>query len=354
MIAVYIALCIVVGYIFGCFSTAYVVGKMNNIDIREHGSQNAGTTNALRTLGKKAGAVVLLGDFIKAFIAILVMMLALKNVGLDINMIKLVTGFGVVLGHNFPFWLNFKGGKGIAVTGAVIIAFSFPNNPVCFWVCLVLFIGLIAFTKYVSVGSLAVVTAFFAYNAIVFKDVDNYLIIVATTFLFTASGIFMHRANIKRLINGTENKLGAKKKNQNAANSQMNANNMNNMQNNMMQNNMMQNNMNNMQNNMMQNNMNNMQNNMIQNNMNNMQNNMMQNNINNMQNNNFNNSNDSMKTSSLYDTNYMNQVRGNKIKSNKSEDNYKAYDACDTIDETRELNESELNDNYSNDYYKNI
>jgi glycerol-3-phosphate acyltransferase PlsY len=332
---------------------------MNNIDIREHGSQNAGTTNALRTLGKKAGAVVLLGDFIKAFIAIIIMILALKSTGLDINIVKLVTGFGVVLGHNFPFWLNFKGGKGIAVTGAVIIAFSFPNNPVCFWVCLALFVGLILFTKYVSVGSLAVVTAFLAYNAIVFKEAENYMIIVAVTFLFTISGIYMHRANIQRLLNGTENKLNLKKKTGNVANAQNNMNNnmqnnmmqngMNNMQNNMMQNNMnnMQSNMNNMQNGMLQNNM--MQNNMMQNNMNNMQNNMMQNDMGNMQS----DFNDNNKTSSLYNTNYINQVRRKKVNANVSDDSFKAYDACDTMDETRELNETELMDNYSSDY-KNI
>ncbi|MBE5935292.1 MAG: glycerol-3-phosphate 1-O-acyltransferase PlsY [Lachnospiraceae bacterium] len=381
MIAVFIALCLVVGYIFGCFSTAYVVGKINKIDIREHGSQNAGTTNTIRTLGKKAGIVVFLGDCIKAVLAMLIMFLALQNTELDIETIKLATGFGAVLGHNFPFWLNFKGGKGIAVTGAVIIAFSMPNHIVCFFVCLILFVGFVKITKYVSLGSLSVVTAFLAYNVIVFNGDSNYVRIVILTLAFTVSAFIMHRENIKRLLNGTENKTGQNKKpnnmmqnnNMQNMNNNMMQNNMQNMNNNMMQNNNMQNmnnmmqnnNMQNMNNNMMQNNnMQNMNNNMMQNNnMQNMNGNMMQNN--NMQNMNGNvmqnnngqsGDNNSRQTSGLYSTGYINQIRANLSKKANKKDNdyYKAYDSYDTMDETRELSENEINENYNSDYYKNI
>lgn len=327
MIAVYIALCLVVGYMFGCISTAYIVGKMNNIDIREHGSQNAGTTNAMRTLGKKAGIIVFLGDCIKAVVPMIIMYFVITglNIDLDIETMKLAVGFGAVLGHNFPFWLNFRGGKGIAVTSAVILAFCLPVYWLCPAIALALFIAIVLITKYVSLGSLIVVTTFLAYNAIMFRGQDNYLRIVIITFLFAASGFFMHRANIVRLLNGTENKIGSKKKN---------------MQGNM-QSNMMNQNMNNMQNNMMNQNMNNMQNNMMNQNMNNMQNNNMQQNVNNMQNN----------TMPLYNEDYLKQIKPNQKKfdnNSKEEEFYQAYDSCETIDETRALSESELENYYKN------
>ena len=176
-----------------------------------------------------------------------------------------------------------------------------------------------------SLGSLIVVTTFLAYNAIMFRGQDNYLRIVIITFLFAASGFFMHRANIVRLLNGTENKIGSKKKN---------------MQGNM-QSNMMNQNMNNMQNNMMNQNMNNMQNNMMNQNMNNMQNNNMQQNVNNMQNN----------TMPLYNEDYLKQIKPNQKKfdnNSKEEEFYQAYDSCETIDETRALSESELENYYKN------
>ena len=354
MIAVYIALCLVVGYIFGCISTAYIVGKVKNIDIREHGSQNAGTTNAMRTLGKKAGIIVFLGDSIKAVLAMLLMFIILKNTELDIETIKLATGFGAVLGHNFPFWLNFKGGKGIAVTGAVILSFCLPVHWACPAIAILLFTLIIKITKYVSLGSLAVVTTFLAYNAIVFVDNDNYIRIVVLTFLFTLSGFFMHRANIKRLLNGTENKVGAKKNvdvNQSINNNVQSNVKYQNMNNNMQGNMMNQNMYNNMQGNMMNQNMNNnMQGNMMNQNMyNNMQGNMMNQNMYN----NIPNNKEEIKTSNLYTPDYLEQVKNYRDNSNNIDKNehYKAYDSCDTVDETRALSESELTDN---NYYKNI
>ena len=109
--------CLLIGYGFGLFQTGYFYGKRNGIDIRKHGSGNAGTTNALRTMGKKAGAITLLGDCMKAVLAILLVTLIFqKGHPEEIMLLKLYAGAGCVLGHNFPFYMNFKGGKGIAAS----------------------------------------------------------------------------------------------------------------------------------------------------------------------------------------------------------------------------------------------
>ena len=196
-------LALVVGYFFGTFQTGYFYGKAHGIDVREHGSGNSGTTNTLRTLGWKAGAVTFFGDLFKAIIAVLIF-----------KCIELYAGFGAVLGHNFPFFLSFKGGKGIACTSGVILAVC----PIAAPICLVLFILAVAITRYVSLGSILVVISFLI-QAIVFNHMGllgvsgNYAVefdILAAC--FTAMAIWRHRANIKRLLSGTENKFGQKAK----------------------------------------------------------------------------------------------------------------------------------------------
>ena len=152
-------LCLLLGYCFGLVQTSYIYGKLHGIDIREYGSGNAGTTNALRVLGKRAGLVVLLGDFLKAAIACI----AARFIGIYffpeiIYPLIFWAGFGVVIGHNYPFYMSFKGGKGIAATAGVIFG---TLDWRIMAVCLVSFIVVTAVTKYVSVGSLVVVTLFF-------------------------------------------------------------------------------------------------------------------------------------------------------------------------------------------------
>lgn len=200
-----IIICLIVGYAFGCFSTGYVVGKANHVDIRKYGSGNAGTTNALRTLGWKAGVITYIGDLLKAIIAILLM----RNVIFaDVEysqLLGLYTGLGVVLGHNYPFWLKFKGGKGIAVTSGVMAAFDPRLIP--FFV--VTFLVVVAITRYVSLGSLLMSLLFPIWIAVTHPG-DLHMLIIGI--LYAASAFYMHRANIKRLLNGTENKLGQKVK----------------------------------------------------------------------------------------------------------------------------------------------
>jgi len=215
-LAVIIAVCIMIGYAFGCVSVAYIVGRINKIDIREHGSGNAGTTNVMRVLGKQAGIVVYIGDCIKCVLAIVVAIcvfaFGFKDDSINITLVKLVTGFGVVLGHNYPFWLKFKGGKGIAVTSAVILTVCLPEH----WICPIIAIGsfalIVKLTRYVSLGSLMLVFIFSAYVVIALRSETNHTTMTVFAFLFAVSAIFSHKSNIKRLLNGTENKVSKKKK----------------------------------------------------------------------------------------------------------------------------------------------
>lgn len=196
-----IIFCLIFGYLFGCFSTAYFVGKINKVDIRKYGSGNVGTTNALRTLGAKAGAITLIGDVFKAVIPILLIKFLFFPDYNYTDLIALYTGLGVVLGHNYPFWLKFKGGKGIAATGGVMAAF----DPLIIPIGLPLFVLAVAITRYVSVGSL-VVAVLFPIWIVIRHPGDIHMLIVAL--IFMGSAFVKHRSNIKRLMNGTENKIG--------------------------------------------------------------------------------------------------------------------------------------------------
>lgn len=204
-----------IGYVFGLFQTGYLYGRSQGIDIRNEGSGNAGTTNSLRVLGVKAGLITFLGDLFKAILAVVAVYLLYRDA--DPNMeriLGLYAGFGAVLGHNFPFYLKFKGGKGIACTSGMILAVCPMTAPVC----LVLFVGSIAITRYVSLGSILVVTSYLV-QVIVFGQL-GYLHLDAayrTEFYvvsacFTAMGLWRHRENIRRLLSGTENKINLKSK----------------------------------------------------------------------------------------------------------------------------------------------
>jgi glycerol-3-phosphate acyltransferase PlsY len=193
------------GYVFGCFSTGYFVGKMNRVDIRKYGSGNIGTTNALRTLGAKAGVITLAGDALKAVIPILLVRFLIFP-GFDrLQLLVLYTGLGVVLGHNYPAWMHFKGGKGIAATGGVFAAF----DPLIIPIGLPLFILVVAVTRYVSLGSLLIAVLMPVWVLIRYPG-DIHMLILSV--IFFALAVIKHRANIKRLINGTENKIGQRVK----------------------------------------------------------------------------------------------------------------------------------------------
>lgn len=200
-----IVICLVSGYLFGCFSTGYIISKIYHVDIRKYGSGNVGTTNALRTLGWKAGVLTFLGDFLKAVIPIIVVRYLIFQDVDYAQLLALYTGFGVVLGHNYPFWLNFKGGKGIAVTTGVMAAF----DPLLIPFFIIIFMIAVVITRYVSVGSLLIAILFPVWIGVRYPGQIHMLIIAI---LYALSAFYTHRANIKRLLNGSENKLGQKAK----------------------------------------------------------------------------------------------------------------------------------------------
>lgn len=197
-----------VAYLIGSISTAIIVGRfMAGDDIRSHGSGNAGATNALRTYGKKAAVFVVLGDCLKAVAAILVGMIEAKVIGANAQTIQLavyIAGVGAVLGHNFPLYFKFRGGKGILVSTVAIL---FADWKIGLAV-IVFSILIMAITRYVSLGSVLGSVALVILGFIFHFGDTPYLIFAV---ILAVSAIFMHRGNIKRLINGTENKLGSKK-----------------------------------------------------------------------------------------------------------------------------------------------
>ncbi len=202
-------ICLVIGYVFGMFQTAYIYGKLHGIDIRDYGSGNAGTTNTMRVLGTKAGLLVLLCDIVKCILAVVVTDLIFGESYPDmLYLLKMYAATGAILGHNFPFYLHFKGGKGIAATAGMILSF----HPYLIPMGVILFFGAFFTTHYVSLGSLLVYAGFFI-ELIVLGQMDifgmpqNLLIemyIIAG--VLTIMAYYKHRGNIKRLLSGTERK----------------------------------------------------------------------------------------------------------------------------------------------------
>ena len=210
-----ILLCLAVGYAFGNIPNGYLYAKSHGIDIYKEGSGNPGTTNVLRTLGKKAGFTVLMMDIAKCMLPIFFMVLFFKPENEDLkSLILMATGIGAILGHNFPCIPKVRGGKGVACTGALLIALS----PLYTFCLLLFFILVVLITGYVSLGSMLAITVFFL--SVVFFGKSSllfpfseavYLPMCALSFLLMALLIFQHRGNIRRLLNGTENRFGKKK-----------------------------------------------------------------------------------------------------------------------------------------------
>lgn len=205
--AIRIIACLIAGYLMGTISTGYIVGKLSKVDIRSYGSGNAGTTNAFRVLGRKAGIITFIGDFLKAFIPIILIKFVIWPELPYLELLELLFGLGCVLGHNYPVWLHFKGGKGIAVTGGVFVAY----DPLILIPGTILFAACVLLTKYVSVGSLVIALLFPIWIGVRSFGDAYYVAIVAVAVCYTVSAFIRHKANIVRLMNGTENKIGQHK-----------------------------------------------------------------------------------------------------------------------------------------------
>lgn len=194
---------ILVSYFIGSISTSYIIAKrMIGVDIRTQGSGNAGSTNVLRTLGKKAGILTFVGDLLKGVVAVLIAKVIATIAHTDVATASYIAVVFVVIGHNWPIYLGFRGGKGVATSLGAMIAV----NPVIALSCFVFFILIVYVTKYVSLGSVLGICT----SPIIMFFIGNYKGLAVTLFL-SASVIFKHRENIKRLLNGTERKIGEKK-----------------------------------------------------------------------------------------------------------------------------------------------
>ena len=201
--------CLAIGYVFGLFQTSYIYGKAHGIDIRDYGSGNAGTTNMLRTLGTKAGIITFFGDCLKCMLAVAVVCLMFgENYGEMLPLLKMYAASGTILGHNFPFYLNFRGGKGIAATAGLVLSF----DSVMSVIGIITFFAIFFFTHYVSLGSL-VVYAGILIEVIVLGQMGHFAMtqpllveLYILTALLTAMAYWKHRGNIVRLLQGTERK----------------------------------------------------------------------------------------------------------------------------------------------------
>ena len=207
--------CLAVGYLFGIFQTGYIYGRVHGIDIRKYGSGNSGSTNALRVMGKKAGLTVFAGDFLKTVIPCMAVRFVFKDQPDYAYVYMLYIGLGVILGHNYPFYLHFKGGKGIASMAGILVSMDWRVTLVC----AALFLGAVIITRYVSLGSILVVISFFL-QMLIYGSWGDYRVsegslmeFFAISFILMAMAIWRHKTNIKRLLSGTENKLWGGKKN---------------------------------------------------------------------------------------------------------------------------------------------
>ena len=210
-----LCVCFIFGYIFGNIPNGYLYAKSQGGDIYHQGSGNPGSTNVLRTLGKRAGITVLLMDIAKCMVPIFLMILFWKPANEDQKtLILMLTGIGAILGHNFPILPGVKGGKGVACTGALLIALAplYTLGLLCFFILIVLT------TKYVSLGSVLSVFVFFlsvllmGKSGILFPFSEAvYLPMCGLSLFLALLCLFQHRENMKRLMNGTENKFGKNK-----------------------------------------------------------------------------------------------------------------------------------------------
>ncbi|MBE6642152.1 MAG: glycerol-3-phosphate 1-O-acyltransferase PlsY [Ruminococcaceae bacterium] len=195
-----LVLILLIAYLLGSINFAMFISKRKyKDDIREHGSGNAGMTNMMRTYGKKAAGLTLAGDALKTLIAVLIGYLVMGGDG------AYVAGLGAIIGHTWPLYYNFKGGKGVVTTITMILC----TSPLVGLILLCIFVAIVAMTKFISLGSIMgallyplILSAFSKYFTL-----PQLIVCFSVVFLV----VFNHRSNIKRLMEGTENKFSFKK-----------------------------------------------------------------------------------------------------------------------------------------------
>jgi glycerol-3-phosphate acyltransferase PlsY len=181
-----------------------IVGKLYGKDIRDHGSKSAGLTNALRVLGKSAAALVLVGDVLKGIFACLIGLrlgVYAHSGGATDSVSLLAAGAGAIMGHNWPLYFGFKGGKGALTAIAVL----FMMDWVMALICLGFFVAIVAATRFVSLGTICATLLFVALSFVPAFGKTFYFCIFACLMAFIV--VLRHRANIQRLLSGSESKL---------------------------------------------------------------------------------------------------------------------------------------------------
>ncbi len=206
---------IILSYLLGSINSAIMISKLlYRSDIRKHGSGNAGLTNMHRTFGLKAAGLTLLGDMLKTVISVLLALFVfgfMYRFGLCINPVAFLAGAAAVIGHVFPVYYGFKGGKGVLVMSTMALVVS----PAIFFALLLVFIGVVALSKYISLGSVTVAVLYpvflNAYSSL-FLHKPPFWTTVLTTILLAIFVVWLHRENLKRINDRTERKFSFKKK----------------------------------------------------------------------------------------------------------------------------------------------
>ncbi len=206
----------IIAYLIGSINFSIIISKkMAGFDVREKGSGNAGTTNMLRSVGKKAAAITLVCDILKGVVSIVIAII-IGNISknLDKELLLQIAGIAVVLGHTFPIFFGFKGGKGVATSLGVLLMSNWQIGLIC----LVFALVLMALTRMVSLGSCAaavlfpVLTLFINQHYTVLTEGKNGNVYFVYSVILAIIVLYNHRENIKRILSGTENKLSFSKK----------------------------------------------------------------------------------------------------------------------------------------------
>ncbi len=205
----------IIAYLLGSINFSVIISKkMAGFDVREKGSGNAGSTNMLRSIGKRAAALTLVCDILKGVVAIIISII-IGNIVKDTNkeLLLQIAGVAVVIGHTFPIFFQFKGGKGVATSLGILLMSNWKIGLIC----LVFALILIALTRMVSLGSCVaailfpVLTLFINDSYTVLTSGKTGVSYLIYSIILAAIILYNHRSNIQRLLNGTENKLSFKK-----------------------------------------------------------------------------------------------------------------------------------------------
>ncbi|MGG0736991.1 glycerol-3-phosphate 1-O-acyltransferase PlsY [Niallia taxi] len=195
-----IAILIILAYLIGSIPSGLIIGKaFYKIDIREHGSGNLGGTNSFRVLGKKAGFVVTFSDILKGTLATCLPLLLSLFTDIQVNVNPLIFGVVAVIGHMYPIFAGFKGGKAVATSAGILLG----HEPLMFLIIMVIFFLSLYLSKYVSLSSMIAGFAGLVYSIILWDD----KLLIAILAILTIFVVYRHRANIKRILNKTEPKI---------------------------------------------------------------------------------------------------------------------------------------------------